>query len=90
MRVSLLIFAGFVPAEVAPFMLNTLRRIVQEVGTATNRQEALTISARRVKEAMAVDACFICLADMESSEYVLMAADGLNPDSVGKVRLAHI
>ncbi len=87
MRVSLLIFAGFVPAEGAPFMLNILRRIVQEVGNAANRQEALTISARRVKEAMAVDACFICLADMESSEYVLMAAEGLNPDSVGKVRL---
>ena len=87
MRVSLLTFAEFVSTEGAPFMLNTLRRIVQEVGTATNRQEALTISARRVKEAMAVDACFICLADMENSEYVLMAAEGLNPDSVGKVRL---
>jgi phosphotransferase system enzyme I (PtsP) len=68
-------------------MLDTLRRIVQEVGAAANPDEALAISVRRVKETMAVDACYICLADMDSGEYVLMAADGLNPESVGKVRL---
>ncbi len=68
-------------------MLNTLRRIVQEVGTATNPDEALAISVRRVKETMAVDACYISLAYVESGEYVLMAADGLNPECVGKVRL---
>jgi phosphotransferase system enzyme I (PtsP) len=69
-------------------MLDTLRRIVQEVATATNLDEALTISVHRVKQAMVVDACYLFyLADTEGGEYVLMAADGLNPGSVGRVRL---
>ena len=71
----------------SPPMLHTLRRIVQEVATATNLDEALAISVRRVKQAMGVDACYISLADTECGEYVLMAADGLNPESVGRVRL---
>ncbi|MGF1614379.1 MAG: phosphoenolpyruvate--protein phosphotransferase [Gammaproteobacteria bacterium] len=69
-------------------MLHTLRRIVQEVATAANLDEVLTVSVRRVKEAMGVDACYISLVDTQSGEYVLMAADGLNPKSVGRVRLS--
>nr|MBS0020142.1 phosphoenolpyruvate--protein phosphotransferase [Gammaproteobacteria bacterium] len=68
-------------------MLRTLQRIVEEVATASNLDEVLSISVRRVKESMAVDACYIFLADTQSGEYVLMAADGLNPESVGRVRL---
>ena len=47
-------------------MALALKGLVQEVDSATNREEALTVSVRRVKEAMMVDACYICLADMES------------------------
>jgi len=68
-------------------MLNILQRIVQEVYTATNLDEALAISVRRIKEYMAVDACSVLIADPQDGQYVLMATDGLNPSSVGKVRL---
>lgn len=68
-------------------MLTTLRRIVQEVSAATRLDEALAIIVRRVKECLPVDACSVYLTDMESDQYVLMAAHGLNPSSIGQVRL---
>ena len=69
-------------------MLDTLRRIVQEVSNAASLNEAMAVIVRRVKTAMAVDACYICLAE-ENDEggYLLTAADGLNPASVGRIRL---
>lgn len=68
-------------------MLSTLRHIVQEVNTAKDLDQALGIIVRRVKEAMAIEACTVYLADDENNQYVLMATDGLNPASVGRVRL---
>jgi phosphotransferase system enzyme I (PtsP) len=68
-------------------MLITLRRIVQEVSAATRLDEALAIIVRRVKECLPIEACSVYLTDMESDQYVLMAADGLNPSSIGQVRL---
>ncbi len=70
-------------------MLEILQRIVQEVYTATNLDEALAISVRRIKEYMAVDACSVLIADTQDGQYVLMATEGLNPSSVGSVRLGH-
>lgn len=69
-------------------MLVTLRRIVREVGTASNLDEALEIIVRRVKECLPVDACAVYLLDVPNQQYVLMAAEGLNPASIGRVRLA--
>lgn len=69
-------------------MLETLRCIVQEVSSATNLDQALTIVVRRVKEATAVDVCSVYLIDPGTDQYVLMATDGLYPESVGRVRLA--
>jgi phosphotransferase system enzyme I (PtsP) len=69
-------------------MLDTLRRIVQEVNEAKDLDEALQIIVQRVKAAMAVDLCSVYLTDHNRQQNVLMATDGLNPDSVGKVRLA--
>ena len=68
-------------------MLGNLRSIVQEVGTSENLNEVLEIIVRRVKEAMAVDVCSVYLSDGADEGYVLMATNGLNPSSVGKVRL---
>jgi phosphotransferase system enzyme I (PtsP) len=68
-------------------MLITLRRIVQEVQTASNLDEALAIMVRRVKEVLLADACAVYLLEEESRQYVLMAADGLNPSLIGHVRL---
>jgi phosphotransferase system enzyme I (PtsP) len=68
-------------------MLDTLRRIVQEVHSAQDLDQALRIIVGRVKRAMAADVCSVYLIDSLSHEHVLMASDGLNPDAVGKVRL---
>ncbi|MFP3874544.1 MAG: phosphoenolpyruvate--protein phosphotransferase [Thiohalophilus sp.] len=68
-------------------MLDTLRRLIEEVNLARNLEQALGIIVRRVKQAMQVDVCSVYLTDQDNDYYVLKATDGLNPDSVGKVRL---
>ncbi len=68
-------------------MLVTLRKIVQEVSTASNLDDALSIIVSRVKEALPVDACAVYLADAKREDYVLMASNGFNPASTGKVRV---
>jgi phosphotransferase system enzyme I (PtsP) len=68
-------------------MLVTLRQIVQEVSTAKHLNDALDIIVHRVKAALPIDACAVYLTDMESHHYVLMAADGFNPASIGEVRI---
>ncbi len=68
-------------------MLETLRRIVEEVNCAPNLEQALTLIVRRVKQAMNVDLCSVYLADYRHRQHVLMATEGLNPESVGRVRL---
>lgn len=69
-------------------MLETLRRITQEVNVAQNLEHALNIIVQRVKEFMGVDVCSVFLLDSADQRYVLMATDGLYPESVGRVRLA--
>ena len=68
-------------------MLDTLRRTIQEVNRAPDLQRALAIIVARVKQAMGVDVCSAYLVDTEHQQYVLMATDGYNPESVGLVRL---
>jgi len=68
-------------------MLKTLRRIVQEVNAAQDLSEVLTITVRRIKEAMKTQACSIFLIDPLKKQYVLMATEGLNPAVIRKVRL---
>lgn len=69
-------------------MLDTLRRIVQEVTNAEDLDQALKIIVSRVKQAMDVEVCSVYLKDKHQREYVLMASDGLNPAAIGKVRLS--
>lgn len=68
-------------------MLNTLRRIIQEVTVAEDLDQALEVIVLRVKQAMEVDVCSVYLSDKTSGENVLMATDGLNEEAVGMVRL---
>lgn len=68
-------------------MLDILRRIVQEVSAARDLKQALNIIVRRVRHAMDADVCSVYLTDFEEQSYVLMATEGLNPESVGTVRL---
>lgn len=67
-------------------MLGTLRRLVQEVNAAPGLDQALRIIVERVKQTMQVDVCSIYLKDA-SQHHVLMATDGLRPESVGHVSL---
>ncbi len=69
-------------------MLNILRRIIQEVNAAQDLEQALSIIVKRVKKSMAVEVCSVYLADPNTHHYVLMASDGLNPEAIGRVRLA--
>ncbi len=68
-------------------MLETLRRIVQDVSAAPDLSSALAITVNRIRDAMRVAACTVYLADEDNREYVLMATAGLNPQAVGRVRL---
>ena len=69
-------------------MLDVLRRIVQEVSTARDLDEALRIIVNRVREALGVDVCSVYQALPDQSRLVLKASVGLNPEAVGKVSLA--
>lgn len=68
-------------------ILKVLRRIVQEVSTTPNFGEALQILVKRIRETISTQACTVFLIDKIHHEYVLLATDGLNPKSVGRVRL---
>ncbi len=69
-------------------MLNTLRKIVQEVNSAKDLKAALTIIVQRVKEAMGSQVCSVYLLDPETNRFVLMATEGLNKRSIGKVSMS--
>lgn len=68
-------------------MLDTLRRIVQEVNGAVNLAQALDIIVLRVRQALSVDVCSVYLTTPGKEELVLMATEGLNPESKRRVRL---
>jgi len=69
-------------------MLNTLRKIVQEVNAAKDLKAALGIIVQRVREAMGSQVCSVYLLDPETNRFVLMATEGLNKKAIGKVSMA--
>lgn len=68
-------------------MLGALRRVVQEVNAATTLEQALWLIVQRVRAEMATQVCSIYLLDTASQRLILMATEGLNRESVGKVSL---
>ena len=68
-------------------MLDTLRRIVQEVNNAPDLRTALDLMARRVRDAMGTEVCSIYLLDSTEPRYVLMASEGLKKEAIGRVSL---
>jgi phosphotransferase system enzyme I (PtsP) len=72
-----------------PSMLETLRRIIQEVNTAPDLEQALKIIVQRVRASVKVDVASVYLRDAERREFVLRATEGLRQDAVGKVRLRY-
>lgn len=69
-------------------MLNTLRKIVQEVNAAKDLKAALGIIVQRVRDAMGSQVCSVYLLDPENNRFVLMATEGLNKKAIGKVSMA--
>ncbi|WP_028292030.1 phosphoenolpyruvate--protein phosphotransferase [Oceanobacter kriegii] len=68
-------------------MLDILRRIVQEVSTATDLSDALRVVVARIREAMNTEVCSVYLLDNDTKRYVLMATEGLKQEAVGRVSL---
>ncbi len=68
-------------------MLDTLRRIVQDINATRDLNEALHLIVAEVKAAIHTDVCSVYMADHTRGEHVLMATDGLRPGAIGKVRL---
>ena len=69
-------------------MLESLRKIVQEVNATKDLQEALNIIVSRVRAAMATEVCSVYLYDASKKQYIFRANEGLNQDLVGQVGLA--
>lgn len=69
-------------------MLKTLKRIVQDVTTASNLTLALLTLVQRVREAISADAATVFLIDQKHGEYVLIATDGLNKQAEATVRIS--
>ena len=69
-------------------MLEPLARIVQEVNSAHDLDDALALIVRRVKSVIKADVCSVYMTDDARKEHVLVATDGLPQEIVGNVRLA--
>lgn len=70
-------------------MLEVIRRIVQQVNAAYDFKEALQIMVQSIRKAMATQACTVFLVDSQTQEYVLMATEGLNLETIGNIRLGY-
>ncbi|AXA65260.1 MULTISPECIES: phosphoenolpyruvate--protein phosphotransferase [Pseudomonas] len=69
-------------------MLAVLRKIVQEVNSAKDLGSALSIIVQRVRAAMQSQVCSVYLLDPDTNRFVLMATEGLNKKSIGRVSMA--
>ena len=67
--------------------LKTLRLIFQEASDLQQPLQLLELIVSRVQTAMGAEVCSVYLMNEETDELVLMATRGLDPASVGKVRL---
>lgn len=68
-------------------MLDLLQRIIQEVNSTADHGGALEIIVHRVKKALRVDVCSVYLVPPGTTELLLMATDGLNPECLYNVRI---
>jgi len=69
-------------------MLDSLRTVVQEVNSARNLPEVLSIIVKQVSGALQAEVCSIYLFDETDQRYALMATEGLRQESIASVRLA--
>lgn len=69
-------------------MLESLRRIVQEVNAAENLQSVLDITVVRVRRAVGTEVCSIYLKEPTMGRLMFSATQGLNKDFVGKISMS--
>lgn len=69
-------------------MLKILKRIVQDVTTASHLTDALATLVQRVRKAVEADAVSVYLIDNKHAEYVLISTDGLNKVAESRVRVS--
>ena len=69
-------------------MLNTLRRIVQDVAAAGSFRKQLDLLVHDVRVALGTEVCSIYLMNAAQDQLLFAANEGLNAESVGKTRLA--
>ena len=69
-------------------MLDALRQIVQDVGTASSFRHALDLTVARVAMILDTDVCSIYLLDRASGRFSFVASEGRGPDVLGTFSLA--
>jgi len=69
-------------------MLDVLRRIIQEVNTAHDLDQVLSIIVAKIRQSIAVDAASFYIVDVNKREFVLRKTEGLNLESVNQIRLS--
>jgi phosphotransferase system enzyme I (PtsP) len=69
-------------------MLKTLKRIVQDVTTASTLSNALDTLVQHVHAAIGAEAVSVFLIDDKQAEYVLIATEGLNKQAKSRVRIS--
>lgn len=68
-------------------MLDSLRKIVQEVNAARDVETALQVIVLRVSQVMKTEVCSVYLLDKASESLIFRATQGLNPALVGQANL---
>ena len=69
-------------------MLNSLRKIVQEVTQEADFPVAVQLLVARVRKVLGTEVCSIYLVDGEDAGYLLAATEGLNAAQIGRLVLA--
>jgi phosphotransferase system enzyme I (PtsP) len=70
-------------------MLVNSQKILTEVAHTAQLEKALALVVQRSRSSMDATACSVyVIDDTDSGQYLLMAADGLAPDAIGKVRIS--
>jgi len=69
-------------------LLNSLRKIVQEVTQEADFPVAVQLLVARVRKVLGTEVCSIYLVDGEDAGYLLAATEGLNAAQIGRLVLA--
>lgn len=69
-------------------MIRNSKQIVKEINNTTHLEDALSLVVKRSRSFMGADACSVYIYETQTDRFLLMAADGLMADAVGKVQVS--